>query len=51
MHVRNVEVSVSEGLICETFYGHAFETFDVGPRWPFFMILWVWLNCPLSGVF
>ena len=23
-------MSVSEGLICETLYGHAFETFHVG---------------------
>ena len=29
--IQNIEVSVSEGLICETFYRHAFETFDV-PR-------------------
>ena len=27
--IQNIEVSVSEGLICETLYGHVFETFDV----------------------
>ena len=26
--IQNIEVSVSEGLIRETLYGHAFETFD-----------------------
>ena len=30
--IRNIEVSVSEGLTCETLHGHAFETFDVGPK-------------------
>ena len=25
-------MSVSEGLICETLYGHAFKTFDVRPN-------------------
>ena len=30
--IQNVEVSVSEVLICETLYGHAFETFDVRPN-------------------
>ena len=30
--IQNIEVSVSEWLICETLYGHAFETFDVGPN-------------------
>ena len=26
--VHNIEVSVSEGLICEALYGHAFVSFD-----------------------
>ena len=26
--IKSIEVSVSEGLICETLYGHAFKTFD-----------------------
>ena len=29
--IQNIEVSVSEGLSCETLYGHAFETFCVCP--------------------
>ena len=29
--IQNIEVSVSEGLICETLCRHAFETFDVPP--------------------
>ena len=29
--IQNIEVSVSEGLICETLYRHALKTFDV-PR-------------------
>ena len=56
--IQNIEVSVSEGLICETLYGHAFETFNLMLVRIIAMavfressILWVWLNCPLSGVF
>ena len=30
--IQNIEVSVSEGLICETLYGHACETFDIRPN-------------------
>ena len=48
--IRNIEVSVSEGLTCETLHEHAFETLNVGPN-NRDDILWVWLNCPLSGVF
>ena len=48
--IRNIEVSVPEGFTCETLYEHAFETLDVGPN-NRDDILWVWLNCPLSGVF
>ena len=29
--IQKMEMSVSEGLICETLYRHVFETFDV-PR-------------------
>ena len=55
--IQNIEVSVSEGLICETLCRHAFETFDVprfsGVQHKGYNIPWVWLNCPLalSGVF
>ena len=27
--IQNIKLSVSEGLMCETFYRHAFETFGV----------------------
>ena len=55
MHVR---ITKYRGvcLICETFYRQAFEIFDV-PRFfrhkgfLLYNIPWVWLNCPLSGVF
>ena len=30
--IQSIKVSVSEGLICQTLYGHAFETFDVYPN-------------------
>ena len=29
---QNIEVSVSEGLMCDTLYGHAFQTHRVRPN-------------------